>query len=55
MPVGTVEALSALHDAYISKVNQVIASGQESLAAELANDYVDEALRLVGAAQPASA
>ncbi len=53
MSVGIADALTALHEAYISKVNHVIATGQEALAAELADDYADEALRLIGSAGPA--
>jgi hypothetical protein len=32
----------ALIDAYTAKINEALSAGQENLAAELANEYLDE-------------
>ncbi|MBA3250640.1 MAG: hypothetical protein H0T66_10140 [Geodermatophilaceae bacterium] len=58
MPVGTTDALTALHDHYIRAVNTAIAAGREPLAEELAQQYADDALALIlpgDGIQPASA
>lgn len=39
--------LSALHDAYVWRVNAAIAAGRPELARELADEYSDEALTLI--------
>lgn len=58
MPVGTADALQALHDDYIRAVNTAVGAGRGRLADELAEQYTEEALALIVApdgGQPASA
>jgi len=38
--------LVSLNDAYTAKVNEAVAAGREHLAVELADEYLDEVLRL---------
>jgi hypothetical protein len=38
----TSQALERLREAYVFKVNAALAQGREDLAAELADDYLDE-------------
>jgi hypothetical protein len=46
MPANdTAEYLEYLRDAYTYKVNAALARGQDDLAAELADDYLDEVRR----------
>ena len=44
--------LRDLHDAYIFKVNAAVADGRSELVGELTDDYVDEAQRVIVAAEP---
>ena len=39
--------LTALHDAYTWQVNAALAQGREDLAAEVAQDFPDDALALL--------
>lgn len=44
--------LRRLHEAHVEKVNTALDEGREDLAAELADSYMDEALRAITAAGP---
>jgi hypothetical protein len=54
LPVPTPEDLSRqlrdLHDAYVDKVNRLVAEGREDLIQELVDAYSDEALAAMTAA-----
>lgn len=47
MPVGLIDALTALHEHYIRAVNTAVAAGREPLAEALAQQYADDALALI--------
>lgn len=51
--MGTSEQLRELHDAYVWEVNAAVGEGRLDLVWQLADQYLDEALRLVTADQPA--
>jgi hypothetical protein len=54
LPVSTPEDLSRhlrdLHDAYVDKVNRLVAEGREDLIQELVDAYSDEALAAMSSA-----
>jgi hypothetical protein len=43
------ERLHALHEAYVWEVNAAVGEGRLDLVSRLADDYLDEALRLMSA------
>lgn len=43
----TQKALAAIHDRYVAGVNEAIAKGDDGLAAELSDRYVEEAAMLL--------
>jgi hypothetical protein len=45
--VGETDLLRELHDAYVWKVNAAVAEGRMDLVHEFADEYTDEALRLM--------
>lgn len=54
--MSTTDVLTDLHETYIAAVNRAVAAGHDELAAELADQYADEALEVIVAGpQPASA
>jgi hypothetical protein len=44
--------LTALHEAYVDKVNRLIAEDREDLIQDLVDGYADEALALLAPAVP---
>jgi hypothetical protein len=44
--------LEHLREAYVYKVNAALAQGRDDLAAELADDYLDEVRRLLEGVSP---
>ena len=50
--MGDIDRLRALHDAYVWEVNAAVGEGRPDLVGRLADDYLDEALRLVTSEAP---
>ena len=48
-----IEQLRALHDTYVWEVNAAVGEGRLDLVWQLADEYLDEALRLVTDGEPA--
>lgn len=50
--MGDSERLRTLHDAYVWEVNAAVGEGRLDLVRDLADDYLDEALRLMTVEDP---
>jgi phage shock protein A len=51
-PDSTSKRLEYLREAYVDKVNAALEQGREDLAAELADDYLDEVRNALEVARP---
>jgi hypothetical protein len=51
--MGETEQLRELHDLYVWEVNAAVGEGRLDLVWQLADDYLDEAVRLITGAEPA--
>jgi hypothetical protein len=49
--MGEVQQLRELHDAYVWEVNAAIGEDRPDIAWRLADDYLDEALRLIASGE----
>jgi hypothetical protein len=52
--MGGSEQLRELHDTYVWQVNAAVGAGRLDLVRELADQYLDEALELLTAGEPAT-
>jgi hypothetical protein len=46
------ERLHALHETYVWEVNAAVGEGRLDLVSQLADDYLEEALRLMSSGEP---